>query len=81
MNNCITSLYEQIKTAIPEDQIDNHYSDLYVLISPESTALIQKYEFKSNVKTFRSNAGPHKGKMWFDIPFAFQPYWDKRQKV
>lgn len=68
------SIYIELKEAgIP---IDNHESDLYVLVTPESSKIVERYR-KNRVicvSTFRSNID---GKTWFDIPFCYDPYWNK----
>lgn len=46
--------------------IENHESDVYVPVTPETTALIDQYEFKSNVTEFISEID---GERWYDIPF------------
>ncbi len=67
------SIYELLlKAGIP---LDHHESDLYVMVTPESTAIISNYEFKSNVRTFTSKLDK---KAWYDIPFAFMPYWESK---
>jgi hypothetical protein len=67
------SIYEQLKEAnIP---LDSHESDLYAKVTPESEKIISEYKFKDNVSRFKDNINHQ---MWFDIPFAFRPYWEKR---
>jgi hypothetical protein len=56
-------------------QIDHHESDLYVPVTPETTKLVNEYEFKSNVNRFVSNID---NKTWYDIPFAYSPFWEKK---
>ena len=58
-------------------EIDNHESDLYVRTTPEAMAIIRAKSgpMRSTIKTFHSQVD---GKMWLDIPFAFQPWWDAR---
>ena len=67
-------IYEQMKATGVE--IGNHYSDLYVPVTEETTAIVKDYEFKTNVTRF-TNQIDHKP--WYDIPFAFTPYWDERR--
>ena len=55
-------------------KIDHHESDLYVPVTPETTKIVNQYEFKS-VKSFINNID---GKRWYDIPFAYKPYWEKK---
>lgn len=70
------SLYaDMVAAAIPTD---NHESDLYVPDTPEARAILARHGKKVdgwNVQRFTSAID---GKPWLDIPFAFQPYWDKR---
>jgi hypothetical protein len=54
--------------------VDNHYSDLYVMDGWDTRAMLRDYQgvfftrFVSQVD----------GKIWLDIPFAYDPYWIKR---
>jgi hypothetical protein len=69
------TLYEAITAVgIPTS---NHESDLYFPVSAESTAILACYpSHKSNARTFVNQvAGGH----WYDVPFAFQPWWDARK--
>ena len=65
-------IYEEMKQAGVE--ISNHESDLYVPKNKITTPIINNYKFKKNVTIF-VNQIDHK--LWYDIPFAYQPYWDK----
>ena len=70
------TLREQMLAAgITEDQLGNWCSDLYVLKTPESTKVLESYEFKSNVTTFVSEVAPHVA--WYEIPFAYTEYHKK----
>jgi hypothetical protein len=53
----------------------NHESDLYIPVNEQTRELVKNYKFASNVTTFKSNID---GKPWYDIPFAFTPYWDAK---
>jgi len=67
------SIYSQLKTAgVP---LAAHESDLYAMVTPESRKIIQAYEFKGNVTTFRAEDD---GKLWYDIPFAYEPFWNRK---
>ena len=68
-------IYQKLKEANVE--LDHHGSNLYAIKCPESKAIIEKYAFKRNVSVFRSKID---GKMWYEIPFAFAPYWKGRVK-
>lgn len=67
------SIYEDMKALGVE--IDHHESDLYVPVTAETRAVVNAYEFKTNVTQFRSEIEPHG--QWFDIPFAYEPHWPK----
>lgn len=63
------SIYtEAVKLGVP---LDNHESDLYMLVTIESSELLKLYPYKNNVTTFISNID---GDLWFDIPFAYDPH-------
>ena len=53
-------------------EIDNHESDLYVKATPEAIALTKD---EPNRSFFTSNID---GARWIDLPFRYQPFWDKR---
>jgi len=72
----ITEMYPEIKKRKIEH--DNHASDLYVPVTKETLQLVEQYAFKRNVTTFKDQTS---GGRWFDIPFAFTPWWkDKGRK-
>ena len=69
----LSNIYDELKAkGIP---LDNHESDLYALKTPESEAIIKAWDFPHNVTTFKSQID---GNIWYDIPFAFKPWWDAR---
>ena len=71
--NADVSLYLRLKTAgVP---LDSHESDLYALVTPESWAIVKASGW-GGVTTFTSNID---GKVWFDLPFAYSPWWERRQ--
>lgn len=70
------SLYTQLVDAgVP---VDNHRSDLYAKVTPESRALIAAYEHRRNVTMFVHQVT---GESWYDIPFAFDPFWERKQPI
>lgn len=71
------NLYEVAAATLPPDHIDHHETDLYIKVTPESRALISDYEFRNQVETFLS---PLDNCLWFDIPFAYTPEWERRYK-
>lgn len=71
------SLYETLKAAGIE--IDHHASDLYVPVTPESKLILAKYPLQNkNASVFKSNTD---GVMMFDIPFAYDPAWEKKTGI
>ena len=72
-NKMITenSLYaECVKRGIP---MNNHESDLYVPATAETRELVQ--HFKMSADTFQNQV---EGGLWFDVAFAFLPWWEQR---
>lgn len=66
------SIYDQCKLLGIET--DHHESDLYVKKTPVSEVIVGEYEYKKQVGTFS-----YKGEPWYDIPFAFDPFWDDKR--
>jgi hypothetical protein len=68
------SLYTDLTAAgIPTD---NHESDLYVLATPEARELVRKHGHGSPA----SFVSAIDGKLWFDLPFQFDPFWERRAR-
>jgi hypothetical protein len=55
-------------------EIDHHESSLYFPVTDETTALVNEFEHKKIVETFTSQLD---GKLWYDVPFGYVPFWDK----
>jgi hypothetical protein len=69
----MSSIYEQLRDAgVP---LDSHESDLYALVTPTSQKIVHAYEHFKNVRVFVSELD---GQAWYDIPFAFDPWWVAR---
>jgi len=63
------TLYDELKEAgIP---IKSRYSDLYCPVTPESTAIVKKYTY-----AYSPFLNQVEGGVWYDIPMAYEPYWD-----
>lgn len=69
------TIYKKMKQANVEG-IDHHESDLYVPVTETTSALIKEYVFKMNVTTFINQKN---GKPYYDIPFAYDPYWENKK--
>jgi len=65
-------IYDAMKAA--GVQIDNHYSDLYVPVNDTTRAIIAQYP-DARPRTFTSQID---GKPWFELTFAYLPYWEQR---
>ena len=66
----MTTIYTQLRDAyIP---LGHHASDLYALDCPESREILKSYHYRGNVTLFRSK----EGELWYDIPFAYDPFWE-----
>ncbi len=75
------NIYDQLKAA--GAQIDNHESDLYVKADDVSRPIIEAARTKGdpaakNATTFRNQRPEEKGQIWYDIPFAYSPWWEAR---
>lgn len=55
--------------------VDNHESDLYVLASEQARVLVKEYK-----QTCTSFVSQIEGKVWLEIPFAFDPFWAKKDR-
>lgn len=78
-NQGTPTLYEALHAAgVP---LDSHESDLYVKDTPEARAILVahgKCPGAWGCEAFTSNIEPRD--CWFDVPFAFDPYWQQRQR-
>ncbi len=67
------SFYQTLKDlGVP---LDHHESDLYVLDTPVSRIVIRQFGRESTAFTSKID-----GKRWFDVPFAYEPFWTKKSK-
>lgn len=63
-------------------QVDNHESDLYFPVTEQTTAILANHPLeKNNASTFANQRPPNVGQRWFDVPFAFEPFWQRKQKA
>ena len=69
------TVYQQMEEAGIET--DSHHGDLYVPVTPETTAIVQAWEFAGNVTRFQSQID---GSPWYDIAFAYDPWWDSSMR-
>jgi len=72
----IKTIKQQLsELGMKEEELGNYCSDLHVLKNSISESFVSGYEFKQNVKPFRSELD---GKIWYDIPFAYTEYYKNR---
>ena len=57
-------------------ECDNHKSDLYIPVTPETTALCSQFGHEPTKFIHQGRAGMEQ---WYDVPFAFVPWWVQRQ--
>ena len=70
----ITDFMGAVRAAgIPAEHIDHWQSDLYLKVTPETTALVNKYRSKNHVTKFIDNIDHEP---WYEVPFAY--YEDKQ---
>lgn len=55
---------------------DSHESDLYIPKNEITEKIIEHYNFKNNVTEFISQID---NCTWYDIPFAFNDFWEKKK--
>ncbi len=68
------SFFQTLKRLIPAKDIDHHESDLYVRDSPVVRTVIRQFGMNS------SNFTSSDGSKWIDVPFAYEPFWDKKRR-
>jgi hypothetical protein len=67
------TIYKSALQFMEPDEISHHQSDLYLKVNGVSETLVSNYMYKSSVKRFISQIDKT---LWFDIPFAYDPFWD-----
>lgn len=72
------TLYERLKTVVSNSttDIDTHYSDIYVLSTPETEQIVSKYyqgKGLNNMSTHFIDNITHR--RFIEIPFGYQEYF------
>lgn len=70
------NIYAAALATLPAEDIDHHYSDLYLKRTPAAEALVARLDNKALISTFRDPGGA----VWYDLPFCFIPYWENPSK-
>lgn len=72
-----TDLYDEIVKVAQPEEIGHWTSDLQCKVTDATKAVIDRYEYKHLVTSFRSVID---GQLWYEIPFAFAPWWSNPHK-
>ena len=75
------SIYQRMKKA--KIETDSHCSDLYVPCNTVTAGILRGFfkdnpDHPNNITRFNSAID---GSRWYDIPFAYDPYWERRKKT
>jgi hypothetical protein len=65
------SLYEKLKEA--GIKLDSHESDLYFEMSGRAMRIATQFSVEMKAATVFTGTD---GKLWVDVPFAYQPWWE-----
>lgn len=71
------NIYKTAVATLPAKDIDHHESDLYIRKTPAADLIIEEYEYKNIVSVFRDAI---ENVLWYEIPFAYDPFWERRVK-
>lgn len=69
------TIYERIMQECPQNFVGNHESDLYIIKTPETERIIN--EQKANGEILSPTIFGKGNQKYYDIPFAYKPFWDK----
>ena len=71
------SLYSALASAgVP---MENHASDLYTKVTPESRQLVRAAVERGEVSGVTTFTSQIDGEQWYDVPFAYVPWWEAKQ--
>lgn len=72
------SLYQCfLDGGIPTEEINHHYSDLYVKVSLKSKRILEDYQKNNGVRCFSQVFKANDGSgYWYDIAFAYDTFWE-----
>lgn len=54
--------------------VQNHASDLYIPVNDATRLLLKAHGLTATTFTNQVEGG-----LWYDVPFAFDPYWEAKQ--
>lgn len=67
------ALTELVRAGVP---YDHHESDLYLLDTPQAREILARHGLKGERFTSQID-----GKAWLDVPFAYSPWWQDKQRM
>ena len=70
-------LYNEIVKVAKPDEIGNWTSDLQCKATKAVSEIINRYEYRHMVTMFHSAID---GSIWYEVPFAFAPWWSNPYK-
>ena len=68
------TIYKEALKLMQPNEISFWRSDLYLKRNEISVKLVANYEYKNSVEMFINQVD---GQIWFDIPFAYDVFWEK----
>lgn len=72
------NIYSVLVKELPAEDIDHHYSDLYVRKTPKSTEIVNRLTTKSLLSTFKDNID---GDIWYELPFCYTPFFGESKEL
>jgi hypothetical protein len=69
-----TEIQKAIEAVTVPAETDHHATDFYCKVTPETTKIINDYEYKNHVTTFRDDAT---NELWYEIPFIYRAEKDR----
>lgn len=70
-------IYEKTVERMKPEDIDHHESDLYLRVDQISKKIVKECP-SACVSTFKSAHEEDKGVLWYDIAFAYTPFWQEK---
>lgn len=70
----MTNIYERAVKEMKPEEIDHWQTDLYLKVTPVSKRLVEEYDYRNKVSMFTVLGDG----LWYDIPFAYTPEWERR---
>ena len=71
-------LYDEIVKVTTPEQRGNWTSDLQCKVTKVTEAVIDRYRYNHLVTSFHSAID---GTLWYEIPFAYTPWWEGKCKA